>query len=133
MRRLLFTTLIVLALLLVSCDQFSMRPTSVTVRNNSDAPVFWQLRKLGDPESDVFHKIETGCKMSFYIESKTDFVMSFAGLASDSTVITDDILVINQTSGNIRQIEFNTVLPKEKIEFDGSSSDLNCKISFKPL
>lgn len=131
MKKNLFALMLLLVILAVSCDNSVLRPTSVTVKNKSGVPVFWQLRKAGDPVSDVYLKMETGSETSFVIESRTDFILSYAGLATDNTAVSSNTLVINQTSDDIRQVEFNTVLPHEKIIFEGDSSDLSCQIRFK--
>ena len=131
MKKILLAMIVMLAILAVSCDQ-SSTPSTVTVINESGVPVFWQLRKATDPESDVYLKIERGVEISMILDAKTYFILSYAGLATDNTSVTSDILVINQTSDDIRQMMFETVLPKGKIIFDGNSADLGCRINFKP-
>ncbi len=123
---------LILIVLLVSCDQNNL-PVVVKIENKADAPVYWQLRSYTETPSSLFFRMGKSEEKTVCLKHGELFVLSVAGLETEAISVVENALLVNATSGQLKQIVFKTMLSHGNITFIGNDSDIDCEITFRPL
>ena len=95
--------------------------------NNSETVVYWQLRKA-DEENAIYNRLGIGGNRIIETSQGDSFVLSFAGLETDSVEIVGETLVFKQTTTEIH-IENIILDDRQKVVFfNGDASEVICTI-----
>lgn len=121
-----------ITVLLCSCYQDETFPpignhAYISMTNNSETVVYWQLRKA-DEENAIYNRLGIGGNIIIEASQGDSFVLSFAGLETDSVEIVGETLVFKQTTTEIH-IENITLDDRQKVVFfNGDASEVVCTI-----
>ena len=128
----LIVGLVLMAILLCSCYQDEIYPMAgnsayISIENNSETVVYWQLKKAGE-DSSVYNRIDVGGYRTIKAEQGDAFVLSFAGLSDDTSEIVGETLVFKQTTTAIQTEDITLDDVRKSVLFSGDSSEIVCTI-----
>ena len=128
-----FVWIFLVVILLCSCYQDEVYPpigdsAYITMDNNSDTVVYWQLTKA-EEDLSAYNRLGLGGSKTIEAKQGDSFTLYFAGLSDDTLEIVGETLVFKQTTTAIHTENITLDDVRKTVLFSGDSSEIVCTIN----